>query len=141
MRVVQGLLLAVGVVLQLLLGGSLIFSATGEDTGGLSDVSADLVTAEQLQQMKSAEDPHRGRRMVLGAVLAALALMQIVVTVLAFKGRARKLVLGGTGLSVVGVGLVMVVHEPMMLAGICAGVLVVALVVGLVARPRVEVTT
>ena len=140
MRVVQGLLLAVGVVLQLLLGGSLIFSATGEDTGGLSDVSADLVTAEQLQQMKSAEDPHRGRRMVLGAVLAALALLQVV-TVLAFKGRARKLVLGGTGLSVVGVGLVMVVHEPMMLAGICAGVLVVALVVGLVARPRVEVTT
>lgn len=143
MRSVQGLLLAVGVVLQLLLGGSLVFSATGEaDTGGLSDVSADLVTAEQLTQMKSTEDPHRGRRMALGAALAALALLQLVATVLAFKGRGRKLVLGATGLSVVGTGLVMVIHEPMMLASICAGVLVVALIAGLLAtRPKPEITT
>ena len=141
MRSVQGLLLAVGVVLQLLLGGSLVFSSTGEDTGGLSDVSADLVSAERLEQMKSEEDPHRDHRLVLGIALVALAVLQIVSTVMAFKSRGRKLILAGTGLSAVGVVLVMVVHEPETLAIIAAGVLVLALLVSLLVRPRPAVIT
>ena len=141
MRIVLGLLLAVGVMLQLLLGGSLVFSSTSEGTGGMSDVSADLVSAEQLEQMKSKEDPHRNRRLVLGIALIMLAALQIASTVLAFKGRGRKLVLAGTGLSAVGLVLVMVVHEPQMLAGIAVGVLALALVVGLLASPRLETST
>jgi len=140
MRIVLGLLLAVGVVLQILLGGSLVFSGTSEGTGGLSDVSADLVSAEQLKQMKSKEDPYRNHRLVLGIALMMLAALQIASTVLAFKGRGRKLVLAGTGLSAVGLVLVMVVHEPQMLAGIAVGVLALALVVGLLARPGTEAT-
>ena len=141
MRIVLGLLLAVGVVLQILLGGSLVFSSTSEGTGGMSDVSADLVSAEQLEQMKSKEDPFRAHRMVLGVALMLLAALQIACTVLAFKGRGRKLILAGTGLSAVGVVLVMVVHEPQMLASITVGVLALALVFSLLARPRTEATS
>ena len=142
MRIVLGLLLAVGVVLQLLLGGSLLFSSTSEGTGGLSDVSADLVSAEQLELMQSKEDPLRTHRMVLGVALLLLAALQIVSTVVAFGGRGRGLVLAGTGLSAVGVVLVMAVHQPEVLAGIAMGVLVLSLVLCLLVRPKAgEVTT
>lgn len=136
MRVVAGLLLAVAVVLQLLLGGSLIFSASYQGTGGLSDVSADLVSDQQLKQMERQEDPHRQHRLWLGVALAALGLVQAALTVLAFIGRARRVVLAGTALSLVSVGLVALVHKPLVLVLITGTLLAAGLVLTLLARPQ-----
>lgn len=135
MRILVGLLLAVALVLQLLLGASLVYSAQYQGTGGLSDVSADLVNEDQLQQMKQQEDPYRAQRKALGIALGVLGLLQIVSCVLAIKRRGRVLVMAGSGLSALAAALVMVVHRPLMLAGILIGLLVLALVLSVLSRP------
>ncbi len=138
MRIVLGLLLAVGVVLQLLLGGSLLFAAQEKGPEGLSVVSGDLVNEQELLRMKQEEaaarakqNPYRTHRMVLGLALLALGTLQMVSTVMAFKQRAWMLVLVGTGLSLLATLVVLLVPAPQVPTGLNAGLEKVSITTGM----------
>lgn len=103
MRILASLFILIAAVIQLLLGGLLIFSATEErndaraEAGDLSSVSGDLVSEEELTAMRAAGEKEAGstgkRAYYLGMASMALGLLLLVAGALALLRRALIFVL------------------------------------------------
>ena len=109
MRFIASPLLIIAAVVQLLLGGLVIFGAVEArdearaEAGDLSSVSGDLVSEEELAAMRADGEKKAGRTgkfaHVLGMVTMALSLLQLVTGVLALLRRALPFVLIAGGLT------------------------------------------
>jgi hypothetical protein len=152
MRIVAGIMLIGSAVIFLLLSALFFMSSLyekeitklnakaemyskGEEVD-LSEESKDLVSPEELARMKQSQAARSvqkragaaGRKpLLLGALAASLALLQIVASVLVFLRRGRGLILAGVLLSLAGLAALMVLGGVTKLGGVAGLFMVVAL--------------
>jgi hypothetical protein len=145
-RVLAGILLLVSAVLYLLLGGGFVLSSKYQqfkaqmDAGDLSSVSKDLdVSDAELNKMHKVAQANAGsghlRPLVVGIVLLALTLLQIVAGIVLLVRRARSLSLVTCGLAVAALVTTMLLEGFVTLEAIAGGAVVLAAVFVLLAKP------
>jgi hypothetical protein len=152
MRIVGGILLIASTLICLVLGALQVMSSryqqmrAEDNAGDLSSVSRDLDVSEvELSNMHQAAQAKVGtvgqRELLIGIALFTSSALQALGCILLLLRRARRVMLTVIAISGLALGSAIIAQKPGPLGLIAAGLVLVALVLAALGRPRPQVPT